>query len=123
MKNSLVAIGFLLLAAMSVRAQEQSKYEVTFNYSYVRVNSTGTRTINDPRRPGTTITFEIPGFSANGGTSSFSYNINEHIAAGAEFGGFHNGNISEIHIDNTWIPFLFGPRFSLKKRSSGVVPS
>jgi Outer membrane protein beta-barrel domain len=123
MKKSLFATGFVLLAAMTVCAQEEPKVEVGFNYSFVRVNSTGTRTINDPRVPGRTVTFEIPAFSANGGIASFSYNFNEHWGAVAEVGGFHNGNISDIHIDNTWIPFLFGPRYSFKKRSSGVAPS
>lgn len=123
MKNSLLAIGILLLAAMTVYAQEEPKYEVGLNFTYVRVNSTGTRTIPDPRVLGSTLTFTIPGFSANGGSGSFAYNFNEHVSALAEIGGFHNGNISDIHIDNTWWSFLFGPRYTFKKRSSGVMPS
>ncbi|MGH9826438.1 MAG: hypothetical protein ACREDR_24685, partial [Blastocatellia bacterium] len=112
--------------------QDYPTMEVGFTYTYVRVNSTGTRTIPDPRpvvsplitgTPQPTITFTIPSFSANGGTGSFAYNFTDRLAGVIELGGFHNGNISDFHIDNTWFTFMMGPRVSLIKRSHTVVPS
>ena len=116
------ALVFVVLAGVSANAQETPTVEVTATYTYVRINSTGVRSLTDPRS-GQVIVFTIPAFSANGGTGSVAYNFTDHIGAVAELGAFHNGNISDLHIDNTWFTFLFGPRFSLVPRSHSVVPS
>jgi hypothetical protein len=65
----------------------------------------------------------IPSFSANGGTASFQMNFMDHFAGVAELGAEHNGNIHNVHLDNTWTTYLFGPRVSITKRSSRIVPA
>jgi hypothetical protein len=60
---------------------------------------------------------------ANGGTASFQMNFIDHFAGVAELGAEHNGNIHNVHLDNTWTTYLFGPRVSITKRSSRIVPA
>jgi hypothetical protein len=66
---------------------------------------------------------DIPAFSANGGTGSFQINFMDHLAGVAELGAEHNGNIRNIQLDNTWLTYLFGPRVSVTKLSSRIVPA
>ena len=81
--------------------------EVSLQYQMLRVNSSR----------------NIPSFTANGGTASFQINFIDHLSAVAEVGAEHNGNIHNTHLDNTWWTYLFGPRVSLTKRSSRIVPA
>ncbi len=116
-----VALAFTGVAAAQ---DEMPKGELGLGWSMLRLNSAR----------------DIPSFSANGGVGGFQYNFGEHFGMVAELGGYHNGNIHNVdrvvvvnplvnaepfnaHLDNTWATYLFGPRVSLTKRSSRIVPS
>ena len=47
-----------------------------------------------------------------GGVGTLAWNINEHIAIEAEFGGYHNGFTDTFHDDTNSVTYLFGPRLS-----------
>jgi len=64
---------------------------------------------------------EIPAFTMNGGAGTLGLNITNHFGLEFEFGGYHNGSISDIQFDTTYFTYLFGPRFSVG-RSKKVDP-
>jgi hypothetical protein len=100
--------GLTILSAADALAQEETPLtEVGLQYQMLRVNSSR----------------NIPSFTANGGTASFQMNFIDHFAGVAELGAEHNGNIHNVHLDNTWTTYLFGPRVSITKRSSRIVPA
>jgi hypothetical protein len=100
--------GLIVLLGYAALAQDETPLtEVGLQYQMLRVNSSR----------------NIPSFTANGGTGSFQINFIDHLAAVAEVGAEHNGNIHNIHLDNTWTTYLFGPRVSITKRSSRIVPA
>jgi hypothetical protein len=100
--------GLTVLCAAGALAQEETPLtEVGLQYQMLRVNSSR----------------NIPSFTANGGTASFQMNFMDHFAGVAELGAQHNGNIHNVHLDNTWTTYLFGPRLSVTKRSSRIVPA
>ena len=100
--------GLTILCAANALAQEETPLtEVGLQYQMLRVNSSR----------------NIPSFTANGGTASFQMNFIDHFAGVAELGAEHNGNIHNVHLDNTWTTYLFGPRVSITKRSSRIVPA
>jgi hypothetical protein len=103
-----IVTGLLSLFAVGAVAEEETPLtDVSLQYQMLRVNSSPS----------------MPTFTANGGTSSFQINFIDHLAAVAEIGAEHNGNIRNIQLDNTWWTYLFGPRFSVTKRSSRIVPA
>ena len=99
MKKLSVILGLLLMVGAVCVAQEVPKQEVYLGYSFLRVNA-ATR---------------VPAFTANGGLGAFQYNFNEYFAGVAEFGGYHNGNISGAQLDSTLMSYLFGPRLTFNK--------
>jgi hypothetical protein len=100
--------GLVVLFGAGVFAQDETPLtEVSLQYQMLRVNSSR----------------DIPAFSANGGTGSFQINFMDHLAGVAELGAEHNGNIRNIQLDNTWLTYLFGPRVSVTKLSSRIVPA
>jgi len=100
--------GLTILSAADALAQGETPLtEVGLQYQMLRVNSSR----------------NIPSFTANGGTASFQMNFIDHFAGVAELGAEHNGNIHNVHLDNTWTTYLFGPRVSITKRSSRIVPA
>lgn len=101
--------GLFVLFGVGALAQdfETPLAEVGLQYQMLRINSSR----------------DVPAFTANGGTGSFQINFMDHLAGVAELGATHNGNIHNIHLDNTWATYLFGPRYSITKRSSRFVPS
>lgn len=107
MRVSIVTGLFVLFAVGAVAEDETPLTEVSLQYQMLRLNSSRS----------------IPSFTANGGTSSFQINFIDHLAAVAELGAEHNGNVHNIQLDNTWWTYLFGPRVSLTKRSSRIVPA
>ena len=86
-------------------AEDVPKADLFLGYSFIRANSAR----------------NIPAFTNNGGLGTLAWNFNNHVAAEAEFGGYHNGNINNIQFDTTEMTYLFGPRFSLG-RSRKVSP-
>jgi hypothetical protein len=100
MKHAVKATGVVLLACLSAAAQSVPRVETYFGYSYVRFNSAG----------------RVPAFSSNGGTAQLVYNFNPWLSIVGDFGGYHNGVISGVHVDNTVANFQFGPRVSFRKR-------
>ncbi len=99
MRKMFLAISLLLFVGAVCAAQEVPKQEIYLGYSFVRVNAATS----------------VPAFTANGGLGSFQYNFNDYVAAVAEVGGTHNGNISGVQLDSTFMTYLFGPRFTVNK--------
>jgi opacity protein-like surface antigen len=97
MKKALSVFALGLTCGLGAFAQEVPKADIFFGYSFLRVNSDG----------------NIPAFMANGGLFNAGFNINNHFAIEAEFGGYHNGNIHNYQFDTTSYSYLFGPRFSM----------
>jgi Outer membrane protein beta-barrel domain len=98
MRRSFVVFAVVLLCAMAAVAQDVPKYETFLGYTYVRANSAT----------------NVSAFSANGGGGQFAYNFNKWLAAVADLGAVHNGNINGHMLDSTLANFLFGPRVSLR---------
>jgi hypothetical protein len=100
--------GLIVLFGVGALAQDEMPLtEVGLQYQMLRVNSSR----------------DVPAFTANGGTASLQFNFMDHLAGVAELGAQHNGNIHNIHLDNTWATYLFGPRYSITKRSSRFAPA
>jgi opacity protein-like surface antigen len=97
MKKALSVFALTLTCGLGVYAQEVPKVDMFVGYSFLRVNSDG----------------NIPAFTANGGLMNWGFNINNHFAAEAEFGGYHNGNVNNKQFDTTSYSYIFGPRFSM----------
>jgi len=104
MKKLLFSVSIVFLLSITAAAQDHPKVEWSLGYSFVRFNSTS----------------EIPAFTAQGGSTSVAFNINSAIGLVADVGGYHNGKIGDLQLDNTTYTYLFGPRFSY--RHSNVVP-
>ena len=101
-------IGLIVFCGATALAQDETPLtEVGLQYQMLRVNSSR----------------NVPSFTANGGTASFQMNFMDHLAGVAEIGAEHNGNIHNVHLDNTWLTYLFGPRVSITKRSARFVPA
>jgi hypothetical protein len=96
MKKTIWMLTVGALSVLSVYAQEAPKADLFIGYSFQRYNSAQT----------------IPAFTANGGLGTFAWNFNNHIAAEAELGGYHNGNINNKQLDTTFFSYTFGPRIS-----------
>ncbi len=107
MRVSIVTGLFVLFGVGALAEDETALAEVSLQYQMLGLSSNRS----------------VPSFTANGGTSSFQINFMDHLAAFAELGAEHNGNIHNIQLDNTWWTYLFGPRVSLTKRSSRIVPA
>jgi len=103
--NAAVVTLTLLLFSPAVFGQDVPKVDMFFGYSFLRANQAQS----------------IPAFTANGGLFNVGFNFNNHLAFEAEFGGYHNGNVSGKQFDTTSFSYLFGPRFSLG-RSRKVDP-
>ncbi len=100
--------GLAAITSLALMADEETpRAEAGLQYQMLRINSSR----------------GIPSFTANGGSGSFQYNFTDHFAGVVEVGAQHNGNIHNIHLDNTWTTFLAGPRWSIAKRSSRFIPA
>jgi opacity protein-like surface antigen len=102
MKRLLFGVSILFLLSITAAAQDYPKTEWSLGYSFVRFNSTS----------------EIPAFTAQGGSTSVAFNINKSIGIVGEFGGYHNGKIGDLQLDNTTYTYLVGPRFSYRTESA-----
>jgi hypothetical protein len=99
MNKKLLVVLMGALTALSLAAQEVPKAEVYLGYSLLRVNSATA----------------VPAFTANGGVGALQFNVNKYLGFVSEFGGYHNGNISDVQLDSTAMTYLFGPRFTMNK--------
>lgn len=106
MKIIRVAVVFALAAAAAL-AQTTPIEEIGLQYQMLRVNSSSA----------------IPSFTANGGSGSFQINFFDQVAGVLEISGVHNGNIHNVHLDNTWLTYLIGPRISLRNRNKRIIPA
>ena len=98
MKKILVLSMLVLLCGLFAFAQDAPRGELFFGYTYVRANSAT----------------NVPAFSMNGGSAQAAINFNKWIGFVMDMGAHHNGNIGGNHLDTTAVPFLFGPRVSLR---------
>src|SRR4051794_23317385 len=93
---SVIALGLVATVVMS--AEDYPRFENFWGFTYMRANSAS----------------NVPAFSANGGSGQFAVNASKHLGFVMDIGAVHNGNISDAHLDSTFINSLFGPRLSLR---------
>lgn len=98
MKKTSIVTALLALVG-TVFAQEIPKVEIYGGYSFLRVNSATV----------------VPAFTANGGIGQIQYNFNKNFAIAGDIGGYHNGNISGVQLDQTAWSYLFGPKIMAHK--------
>ncbi len=97
-----ILFGSLLLASMSVYAQETGgtpKYEIGANYTFTRVNPGGA----------------LDSYNSNGGSAYVEYNFNKVFGLVADLGGSFVGSPNGVALNNTSFDYLFGPRFNLRR--------
>lgn len=97
MKKAILGVVFLLFATCAF-AQDEPRFETYLGYSFTRVNSG----------------INVPAFSANGGVGEVAFNFNKWLAAVGSFNAVHNGNIHDLHVDQTLFGYMFGPRVNLR---------
>ena len=100
-----ILFGILFLLTVSAFAQDIPKFETYLGYTFTRVNSG----------------IDVPAFSANGGLGEIAYNFNKFLGVVGSFPAVHNGNIHDLHLDQTLFGYMFGPRGSL--RFGRIIPS
>jgi hypothetical protein len=88
----------LFLFAVGAFAQDEPKFETYLGYSFTRVNSG----------------IDVSAFSAQGGLGEVAFNFNRWLAAVGSFNAVHNGNIHNVHLDQTLFGYNFGPRVNLR---------
>jgi hypothetical protein len=97
-------VGILFLFAVGAFAQDLPRTEVYLGYSFTRVNSA----------------LNVPAFSANGGLGEIAFNLNKMFGIVGSFNTVHNGNIHNLHVDQTAFGYMFGPRVNF--RLGKIVP-
>ena len=105
MRVSIVTGLFVLFGVGALAVDETPLTEVSLQFQMLRLNSS------------------IPSFTATAAPQASKVNFIDHLAAVAELGAEHNGNLHDIPLDNTWWTYLFGPLVSLTKRYSRIVPA
>jgi Outer membrane protein beta-barrel domain len=100
MKSVGRATAMLPLLCLVAAADEVPRVETFFGYSLIRFDSNGA----------------APTFTSNGGTAQLIYNFRPWLAAVGDFGGYHNGQVGGVSVNNTLANFQFGPRFSYRKK-------
>jgi hypothetical protein len=103
MKNFMI-VGILFLFGVGAFAQDLPRTEVYLGYSFTRINSA----------------INVPAFSANGGLGEIAFNLNKLIGIVGSFNAVHNGNINNLHVDQTAFGYMFGPRLNF--RFGRIVP-
>jgi hypothetical protein len=101
MKKCVTVIALVLLSGLCAFAQDVPKVDIFLGYSMFRANSDQ----------------GIDAFTMNGGIGTLGWNFNNHFAAEFEFGGYSTGHINGRDIDTTNLTYLFGPRFSVSRKS------
>lgn len=93
-----------LCNVIAFAADDHPNVETFLGFTYMRANSAT----------------DVPAFSTNGGGGQLALNANKWLGFVLDVGATHNGNISDVHLDTTFINYLFGPRISF--RHSRVSP-
>jgi hypothetical protein len=93
--------------AFGAWAQGAPIVELSGQYQMLRVNSNR----------------DFPAFTANGGTGSVAVNFFDYVSGVLEVGMVHNGDIQNYQVNNNWLSYLAGPRFSLRNRSRKIIPA
>lgn len=93
-----IVFGVLFLFAANAFAQDEPRFETYLGYSFTRVNSG----------------IDVSAFSANGGLGEVAFNLNKWLAAVGSFNAVHNGNIHNVHLDQTLFGYNFGPRVNIR---------
>ena len=93
--------------AFGAFAQSAPIVEASGQYQMLRVNSSR----------------NFPAFTANGGSGSVAVNFFDYVSGVLEVGVVHNGDIQNYQINNNWLSYLVGPRFSLRSRAKKVIPA
>ena len=88
-----------LSGVVAFAADDHPKIETFAGFTYMRANSAT----------------NVPAFSTNGGGGQLAVNFNKWVGAVMDIGAVHNGNISDQHLDSTFVNYLFGPRVSIRK--------
>lgn len=93
-----VVLGILCFFTVGALAQYLPRVETYVGYSFTRVNSA----------------INVPAFSANGGRGEVAFNFSHWLARVASFNAVHNGNIHNLHVDQTAFGYMFGPRVNMR---------
>jgi hypothetical protein len=99
-----LTVSVALCSMLSYAADDHPKWETFAGFTYMRANSAT----------------NVPAFSTNGGGGQLAVNFNKWVGFVMDIGAVHNGNISDVHLDTTFVNYLFGPRISL--RYSRITP-
>lgn len=102
----LAAVGLLMAVSFPLHAQQQApKFELAGTYSYMRLNLDGPGKYSE-------------GLQSNGGTGSITYNFTRNIGIVGEIGDYKTSTVrSAGGASMSYVSYLFGPRFSLRKNS------
>ena len=103
MRNLVGLFGLVLAFSSAAAAQDPSKADLFLGYSYGRIG---------PRTSG------IGNFNINGGTSSIAWNLRDSFGIVADFAGYRVGKINGLDPDSSAFTYLFGPRFSYRRRKN-----
>src|SRR5579872_2476665 len=99
MQKTLVLTLLVAMCGVVCFAQDDHpKVETFLGFTYMRANSAT----------------NVPAFSTNGGSGQLAVNFNKYIGFVMDMGAVHNGNIGGVHLDSTFINYLWGPRVTLR---------
>lgn len=100
----------LFTVAPAARAQEVpavSALELYGGYDYIRLNVQASVSGQPPSAT----------YDGNGGSGQLQYNANDWFSALGSIGGFWATRSNNPSVAGAGIPYLFGPRFNLRRRS------
>lgn len=98
MKRIVLGVLCVVLCTGGALAQDVPVFETYLGYSFTRVNSG----------------INVPAFTANGGLGEVAINLTHWLAAVGSFNAVHNGNIHNLHVDQTLFGYMFGPRINAR---------
>jgi outer membrane protein OmpA-like peptidoglycan-associated protein len=101
MKKCILIIGAAAFFVGAAVASDVPKVGVFLGYEYVRFNNSSS---------------DLAAFSANGGGGQFMYNFNGWLSGVADLGIVHNNNRNGFRLDSNFGNYLFGPRFSIRRK-------
>jgi hypothetical protein len=110
MKNPLafVLLAIVIASAQPLKAQDQaSKFELYGGYDYARFNITSDVSGQPPSQS----------FNANGGSGELTYNLTNWLGVLGDAGGYWATSTSSPSRAGAAIPYLFGPRASLRRHT------